>query len=262
MIDLRLPLSLASGYRSPSQIVRVVTENWTANHVACPACAQHITKAPNNSPGLDFVCASCKLSFELKSKCGPFGNKLVDGAYQSMISKIADGTQSNFFLLSYDREFVVTNLVLVPRRFIVPEIIECRRPLAENARRAGWIGCNLRISLLPSSGKITYVRDKQVISAKDISNHWQHSAFLDGVAAPSRSWLIAVMRCVEKINKDCFNIQEAYEFVTYLQSIFPDNKHVKAKIRQQLQVLRDKGWLRFLGNGKYERRSQYLTIDN
>ena len=31
----------------------------------------------------------------------------------------------------------------------------------------------------------------------------------------------------------------------------PENKHVKDKIRQQLQFLRDKGYLKFLDRGKY-----------
>jgi len=32
----------------------------------------------------------------------------------------------------------------------------------------------------------------------------------------------------------------------------PDNHHIKAKIRQQLQFLRDKGYLQFFGSGKYK----------
>jgi hypothetical protein len=31
----------------------------------------------------------------------------------------------------------------------------------------------------------------------------------------------------------------------------PDNKHVKEKMRQQLQVLRDNGFLEFLDRGRY-----------
>jgi type II restriction enzyme len=30
-----------------------------------------------------------------------------------------------------------------------------------------------------------------------------------------------------------------------------DNRHIKEKIRQQLQILRDKGYLEFLERGRY-----------
>ncbi|RJQ53985.1 MAG: restriction endonuclease, partial [Nitrospiraceae bacterium] len=31
----------------------------------------------------------------------------------------------------------------------------------------------------------------------------------------------------------------------------PDNKHIRPKIRQQLQILRDKGIVEFKGQGRY-----------
>lgn len=224
-----------------------------ASNAICPACARPISKVANNVPGLDFLCDACTLPFELKSKRGPLGNKLVDGAYESLIGKIAHGTHSNFFFLSYTANFVVADLLLVPKRFIVPEIIERRKPLSGGARRAGWIGCNLRVSLLPAAGKIPYVRDGAVTPTEVVLRQWKESSFLDNVSLSSRGWLIAVMKCAEGIAHREFTIGEMYDFVPYLESLFPHNKHVKAKIRQQLQVLRDRGWLRFHGDGKYEK---------
>ena len=32
----------------------------------------------------------------------------------------------------------------------------------------------------------------------------------------------------------------------------PENKHIKDKIRQQLQFLRDRGYLKFINKGKYK----------
>jgi type II restriction enzyme len=34
---------------------------------------------------------------------------------------------------------------------------------------------------------------------------------------------------------------------------YPNNNNIQAKIRQQLQILRDKGYLKFTGRGKYEK---------
>jgi chromosome condensin MukBEF MukE localization factor len=37
---------------------------------------------------------------------------------------------------------------------------------------------------------------------------------------------------------------------------FPDNKHVREKLRQQMQKLRDLGLVSFLGGGRYELLAQ------
>jgi type II restriction enzyme len=39
-----------------------------------------------------------------------------------------------------------------------------------------------------------------------------------------------------------------------LAQLHPANRHVRDKIRQQLQVLRDLGLLEFVGRGKYRLR--------
>lgn len=57
------------------------------------------------------------------------------------------------------------------------------------------------------------------------------------------------MRKLEKIE---FTLPEMYSFEEELKRIHPRNKHIKPKIRQQLQILRDKGILEFLGKGKYK----------
>jgi len=46
--------------------------------------------------------------------------------------------------------------------------------------------------------------------------------------------------------------QDVYAFEKDLAVTHPENKNVKPKIRQQLQFLRDKGYLTFLGEGLYK----------
>ncbi len=45
-----------------------------------------------------------------------------------------------------------------------------------------------------------------------------------------------------------------YRFEDRLSALYPGNNNVRPKIRQQLQVLRDRGWLEFLGRGRYRVR--------
>ena len=63
------------------------------------------------------------------------------------------------------------------------------------------------------------------------------------------------MKCVELIGKNEFQIEDVYAFENRLSQIYPDNRNVKPKIRQQLQVLRDQGYLDFVSRGYYRLRS-------
>lgn len=59
------------------------------------------------------------------------------------------------------------------------------------------------------------------------------------------------MSCIEKLKSKKFVLAEIYAFERELQQKHPGNRHIKDKIRQQLQVLRDKGYLNFSGKGNY-----------
>jgi len=130
-------------YTSASQLARVLTEAWVHRNVSCPGCASSLANTPNNTKACDFVCDACGDPFELKSKKSKFGNFVTDGAYETMIAAIRTNPQPNLFLLSYYLPFVLTNLSVLPRRFLVEAMVVRSKPLAQTARRAGWIGCNL-----------------------------------------------------------------------------------------------------------------------
>lgn len=59
--------------------------------------------------------------------------------------------------------------------------------------------------------------------------------------------------CIKFINEDIFTLNDLYGFEKYLKNKHPRNNHVKDKIRQQLQFLRNEGYIEFLGNGKYKK---------
>jgi len=60
-----------------------------------------------------------------------------------------------------------------------------------------------------------------------------------------------VLNVVRALNKDEFTLQDVYAFAGHLEKLHPANRHVRDKIRQQLQVLRDLGLVEFLGDGRY-----------
>lgn len=146
------------------------------------------------------------------------------------------------------------NLAVIPKHFFVPEIIEARKPLAPTARRAGWVGCNISLSRVPEIGKIVVVRDGVLESKDVVLANWKRTCFLRNESVAARGWLIEVMKCVEDIGRQQFELSDVYAFEGRLRTLYPENQHVREKMRQQLQVLRDAGFIEFLGRGHYRRR--------
>jgi type II restriction enzyme len=245
-------------YTSGSQSARSFTEQWVRNSVYCPNCGcSTLSPFPNNSPVADFFCGSCKEEYELKSQKSFFGNKVLDGSFRTKCERLAADNNPSLFLLNYDlKEFGVRNFFVVPKHFFVREIIEARKPLADTARRAGWIGSHILLSKIPQSGKIYFVRDGQVASRETVLTQWKNTLFLRDQSQTARGWLIEVMKCVEAIGKSEFQIDDVYAFEKRLGHLYPGNKNVKPKIRQQLQFLRDRGYLEFVSRGYYRLRSK------
>ncbi len=57
--------------------------------------------------------------------------------------------------------------------------------------------------------------------------------------------------CVDKLGHKSFSLKEVYAFENFLRKKHPDNRHIKDKIRQQLQLLRDMRYLEFVERGQY-----------
>jgi type II restriction enzyme len=71
------------------------------------------------------------------------------------------------------------------------------------------------------------------------------------------AWGASVLFCVRTLEQETqsneFTLQDFYRrFTSELASRYPNNNNVQAKLRQQLQVLRDGGVLEFLGHGRYK----------
>ena len=259
-MNLYFNKKLADQYKSHSQRAKALTEDWVNQQGYCPNCGESkFIKLKNNSPVGDFLCVKCQEEFELKSNKKDFKTKIVDGAYETMIKRLRSQNNPNLFLLNYDlSNFEVSNFLVVPKHFFIPDIIEERKPLAPGTRRQNWIGCNILFHLIPDSGKIFLVRNRLVESKEKVCAVWQKTLFLrEEKRIEDKGWLLDIMRCIEQTRKKEFTLADVYKFELYLAHQHPDNRHIKDKIRQQLQILRDRGYLEFIGRGRY--RSIYLT---
>lgn len=252
-MNLQLNPSLAREYTSQAQVARVLTENWLANEAYCPSCLSSLQQAKANSRVLDFVCYNCNSQYELKSKNGTFGRKITDGAYSAMMDRLRSPGSPHFFFLNYSADFKVKNLIAVPSYFLQASSIEKRNPLSQNARRAGWVGCNIITSQIPEAGKISIVSDSLIIKPDMVRKAWGKTHFLSTEDnLESRGWLLDIIGCIERLNQPEFSLQKMYEFENELSIKHPNNQHIKDKIRQQLQFLRDKGHINFVRPGFYK----------
>ncbi|MGI6653245.1 MAG: DpnI domain-containing protein [Christensenellales bacterium] len=254
-MNLQLDRSLSVGYRSKSQIARVITENWVYRNMYCPRCGfTQIEQFENNQPVADFFCPECSNEYELKSKSGVLRAKINDGAYDAMISRITGNNNPDFFFMTYSgTTHRVSNFVLILKHFFVPDMIEKRNPLGPNARRAGWVGCNILIDKVPKQGRISIISDGEIIDRNSVLSQVHHGSNLEISDIKSRGWLMDILNCINRISTPVFTLNEVYKFENELQFKYPHNNHIRAKIRQQLQFLRDKGVIEFLGNGKYRK---------
>jgi len=243
-------------FESAAQNARVWTERWAAASLYCPNCgADKLLPFPRNSRVADFHCGTCAEQYELKSSKTRFGRKIVDGAFGSMCERLASADNPSLALMNYDlARFGVTNLFFIPKQFFVREIIEERRPLAPTARRAGWIGCNILLGELPDAGKVFLVRDRETVPKSTVLELWRSTLFLKNTSLHARGWLIEVMKCVDAIGRREFNLDDVYAHEQRLHRLYPGNNNVRPKIRQQIQALRDRGYLDFVGRGRYRLR--------
>lgn len=252
-MDLKFNQYLVKGYTSPSQIIRVLSEDWVAKQSYCPNCdTEPLAEFTNGKPVADFYCSNCAEEYELKSKKAKLSNIINDGAYDTMIQRINSKNNPSFFFLTYSPEYRVNNFLIIPKHFFKPDMIVKRKPLSVNAKRAGWVGCNIDLRKVPESGKVFLVKNEQVIPRRSVTEQFQKTLFLRKQTIASRGWTLDVWQCIDRL-EDSFSLNQVYAFADLLKLKHPENNHVKDKIRQQLQILRDRGIIEFTGRGKYRK---------
>ncbi|MFV2040493.1 MAG: DpnI domain-containing protein, partial [Candidatus Hydrothermarchaeales archaeon] len=135
--------------------------------------------------------------------------------------------------------------------FMTPSLVEERRPLNSTARRSGWIGSNILLGNLPLEARIGIVASGVEIPKNTVRAEWNRFLFLRDQSISSRGWLSDILKTVRMLNNKIFTLEDVYTFESDLAVLHPHNKHIRPKIRQQLQLLRNKGVVEFLGRGRY-----------
>jgi type II restriction enzyme len=251
-MNLQMAQDAAIGYKSGCQITRRVTEAWGENNLYCAACfATSVCRAPANTKAIDFHCNECGAPYQLKAGRRWNERKVPDAGYAAMMAAIRSDYVPNLLVLHYTDAWDVKNLILIPSFVFSASAIEKRKPLASTARRAGWVGCNILLAAMPDSGKIRIVCDGAIANPDSVRATYRQLKPLAEVPPEMRGWTLDVLRIVQGLSRREFTLDDVYAFAHRLQVLHPKNRHVRPKIRQQLQVLRDFGLLTFEGGGRY-----------
>lgn len=243
----------AEGLKSRAQIARRVTEQWGATELFCVACSSarvHATTA--NTPAVDFVRPKCGAPYQLKAGKGATRSRVPDGAHSAMLKAIRSDATPHLVVMQYTPKWHVINLVLVPRFFLTETVIQARRPTLPKGRSAPWIGCDIMLRDIVEDGKIRLVTNALARSAADVRADFNRVRRLASVPPAVRGWTLDVLAAVRDLRQARFTLSEVYAFEDRLSRLHPQNRNVRPKIRQQLQVLRDVGLIRFAGRGQYE----------
>ncbi len=250
-MQLTFNTNLSTQYKSQSQKIRVLTESWVKNEIFCPNCGNPVSEYQANKPVGDFYCSNCSEDYELKSKKNSLGKKILDGAYKTMLERLQSDTNPNFFFLNYDlQNYEVINFFVIPKHFFTPEIIIPRKKGIPN--RPNYIMCSIDLVGIPESGKIFYIKNRQKKSKQEVLETWQKTLFLrESQKTELKGWILDIMKCIDNLGKKEFTLDEMYAFEKILSQKYTNNKHIKDKIRQQLQFLRDKGYIEFVSRGIY-----------
>jgi len=179
----------------------------------------------------------------------------------------------------------VRDLLLIPSFMFSESAIIKRKPLAATARRVGWVGCNIALNRVPAEARIFLVRttvasprrrtgvapvsdfristrvfqdgdrcdacptQTVITSPEEVRAKYKRVKPLENISVTQRGWTLDVLNAIRRLGKTEFTTADTYAFTRELERLHPDNRHVRDKIRQQLQVLRDLGLLLHVERG-------------
>jgi len=209
-----------------------------------------------STPVYDFYSPECQEKFQLKSAHTTFARTALGASYDATMQALLQDAFPSLIFLHYNRPtWTVEDLFVVHRACITTSCIIPRNPLSPEAKRRGWKGYNIALDMIPEIGRIWVVSEGVIRKKQEVLKQWKRTESLLNVEPERRGWTADVLRCVEKLYAT-FTLENMYSFEKDLARIHPKNHNIKAKIRQQLQVLRDLGLVDFVSPGvyRYEKR--------
>lgn len=256
-VDPAMVAGLAFGYKSRSQIARVVSEGWAASHLYCFNCDCSKLRAHRAGKAVeDFHCPGCTATYQLKAKAHRIGNTIANSAWEPKVAAIRANKPPNYVILAYDPDsWQARNAFVIPGAFVTEAVVEKRPPLRRGARRSGWVGSNINLRAIPPQGKIPILDEGTPVPPYIVRHAFRRATSLLTMTSASRAWFAEVLWALDHLQKapgDRVNLQGLYTVVPTLALRHPWNSHIKPKLRQQMQVAVARGYVKRVKPGIYE----------
>jgi type II restriction enzyme len=108
---------------------------------------------------------------------------------------------------------------------------------------------------IPLEARLFIVANGKPANPAEVRRKYRRVKPFAAIEPRERGWTLDVLTALRSLGKQSFMLSEAYLLEQRLARLHPENRHVRDKIRQQLQVLRDAGLLEFIARGEYRLRS-------
>ena len=245
--------ALAGDKKRNTQRVRVISEGWFGQEGYCLKCnSPRLDATPAGTEFRDFVCPRCSQAYELKSSARAHTTTVQDGGFASMMRRMRANEAPALMLMHYMPDWNVQGLIAIHPVFLTTAVVR-KRPKPHHRPKTGkeyWM-CDLNLAAIPSDGKIVVVGGGEARPHALARREFRESMRFADVPLRKRGWAALVLANVRKMGKTEFTLKDIYAYEEAMHAIYPKNSHVRPKIRQQLQVLRDLGYLEFPERGRY-----------
>jgi type II restriction enzyme len=162
-----------------------------------------------NTPAVDYTCPDCCARFQLKARSSAFAGRIVDAPYSTMVRAIREDRTPNLFALHYEpEEWRVANLILIPHFAFPLSAVEKRKPLGPDARRAGWVGCNILLSAIPLDARIPLIAGAKPAAPATFERNMLEFGRLKSCERNSAGGRSAFLNVVHSLGKTEFDLGE------------------------------------------------------
>jgi type II restriction enzyme len=226
---------------------RGVVETWGEHNLYCPNCASpKLAQPASDTSDDDLACPDCRLAFQLKGQKTRLGATIADGSYETMLHTVSSDNVPGYYFMHYDvATWTVRDVLLVPGFAIPPSAVE---------KKKGSKSCSLVLNRIPLDARIPIVTtikasrvgDTECIMIsrmEEVRAKFRRVKPLADIPAKQRALALDILSVIRRLKKTDFTSADLQPFERELKKLHPGNRQMRDKIRQQLQVLRDMGFL-------------------
>jgi hypothetical protein len=222
-------------------------------NLRCPRCGCPLRACAANTRSKDFDCTNCDEHFQLKSSTKALRGKLTGGEYRTTLRSVESGHHPSLILMRYSRvTMTVLDVEFVHRACITASCLIPRLPLTATARRAGWQGTLFDLDQVPQTARVRAVFNGAFLPIRELEDQWAVADRILLKRPETRGWAADLLLIVDQLPGE-FALVDVYAFENDLARKHPENFNVRPKMRQQLQVLRDMGFITFGARGVYRK---------